>query len=375
MIVKLLLGVVLFAGSLLGGLAATGRLNHDGTANIPVLSGFFPPPPVDPKAKDGKAGEAGHGAEGQPPAVDEHGAPVDAHATPAGETQPVDASHGAEGTPETGAQDPTKPKPPNKKKVGKSVVEPEKEAAAGGHGGGHGEAPAEGHGAEDPHAKPDEHAADPHAKPDDHAADDHAKQAPKGGRSPDGDFTNLEHSLHNTGSQYKPGDLFRFAGLPAGVTPEQINEAWQKVQGLLADVDRRKTVLEEREKVVQELHEETGRRQAALATERVQLEQMQRELDAKIEKFKEQVKLVRNDEVAALKKNAQTLASFEATKTAELIESMWKSDKGQDEVLKTLEFMDKDSVNEILKVMPNAMIQDVLKKRMRVSKESAAPAK
>ncbi len=361
MIVKLLIGVVLFAGSLLGGLAATGRLNHEGTANIPVLSGLFPPPPVDPNAEAGKEGD-----EGAHPATDAHGAPVDANATPAGESKPAatDATHGAEHATDPNAQDPNKPKKPNPKKVGQSVVDGEKEEAGGG---GHGAAPADAHGA-DPHAKTDAHATAPPA------ADSHGK-APKAGRSPEGDFTGLEHSLHNTGSQYKPGDMFRFTGLPAGVTAEQINEAWQKVQGLMADVDRRKVALDLREQQLQELHEETGRRQAALATERVQLEQMQRELDAKIEKFKDQVKMVRNDEVAALKKNAQTLGSFEASKAAELIETMWKSDKGQDEVLKTFEFMDKDAVNEILKVMPNPMIQDVMKKRMRVSREPAAPAK
>jgi hypothetical protein len=248
------------------------------------------------------------------------------------------------------------------------VVEPEKEETGGG---GHGAAPAEGHGAEDPHAKDDAH-----GKADGHAATDgHAKPDPKAGRSPEGDFNTLSNSLHNAGSQYKPGDLFRFAGMPAGVTPEQINEMWQKVQSLLTDIDRRKVALDLREQQLQELHEETGRRQAALATERVQLEQMQRELDAKIEKFKEQVKLVRNDEVAALKRNAQTLATFEPQKAAELVENYWKNEKGQDEVLRTFEFMDKDAVNEIIKLLPNAMIQDVMKKRMRVSKEPAAPNK
>ena len=40
-IIKVVIGLALFAGSLVGGLAATGRLNHEGTANIPVLSSFF----------------------------------------------------------------------------------------------------------------------------------------------------------------------------------------------------------------------------------------------------------------------------------------------------------------------------------------------
>nr|MCU0867746.1 hypothetical protein [Planctomycetota bacterium] len=103
--------------------------------------------------------------------------------------------------------------------------------------------------------------------------------------------------------------------------------------------------------------------------------QMQRQLDAKIQKFQEQVKLVRNDEAAALKRNAQTMASFEPAKAAEIIEDMWKTEKGQDEVLKLFEFMDKDAVNGILAVLPGPMTQDLLKKRLRVSKEPAATGK
>ena len=41
-VAKVTVGVGLFVGSLFGGLALTGRLNHEGTANIPVLSSFFP---------------------------------------------------------------------------------------------------------------------------------------------------------------------------------------------------------------------------------------------------------------------------------------------------------------------------------------------
>ncbi len=366
LIVKLVLGVVLFAGSLVGGLAATGRLNHVGTANIPLLGSFFPAPPEGEEgAKDGEkaAGEHGDAAKpegeaGKPDA--EHGAATDAHATPSGESKPAaaDASHDA-------TQDPKAEQAPRKQKTGRSLVEPEKKADDG-HGGG--EAPAAGHG-EDPHAK------GAHAK---QAKDEHAKppaKNDKGHGTPEGDFDHLQNSLANGKSQYAPGELFRFSGLPAGITPEQINEAWQRVQGLVADIERRKVAQDLREQELRELNDDISKRQAALGKERNEVEQMQRELDAKIQRFQDQVKLVRNDEVAALKRNAQTLASFEPEKAAELIESQWKNDKGQDEVLKLLEFMDKDAVNEILKALPTPMTQDVMKKRMRVSKESTTPGK
>ena len=39
-------------------------------------------------------------------------------------------------------------------------------------------------------------------------------------------------------------------------------------------------------------------------------------------------------------------------------------------MLKLLEFMDKDAMNEILKALPTPMVQDLLKKRLRISKEA-----
>lgn len=363
LVVKLVLGIVLFAGSLVGGLAATGRLNHEGTANIPVLSSFFPPPPPPPEG-EAATGEAGAevGKTG-----DAHGAPQDAAATPAGETQPADASHDA--------QDPQGQPGPRKQKTGRSLVEPEGKPAAGGHGepaAGHGEAPKDEHG-KDPHAK-DEPAKDAHAD----AKDAHGKtggKPEKGHGTPEGDFQHLESSLANGKAQYTPGELFRFQGLPAGVTPEQINEAWQRVQGLMAEIERKKLVLDQQEQQLRELSEDISRRQSALKKEANEIEQMHRQLDAKIARFQEQVKMVRTDEVAALKRNATTIASWERAKAAELLEQQWKSDKGQDEVLKLLEFMDKDAANEILDAMPLPMAGDIMKKRQRVSKEPAAPAK
>ena len=42
---------------------------------------------------------------------------------------------------------------------------------------------------------------------------------------------------------------------------------------------------------------------------------------------------------------------------------------GQDEILRVLEFMDKDAVNEILAELPNNVVQEILEKRMQISKE------
>jgi uncharacterized protein YoaH (UPF0181 family) len=286
----------------------------------------------------------------------------------------ADAGHGEPGQePGTGGQE---PQDPPVQRSGRSVVNPEKPAeAAGGHGGDHGneakgdhgEKKAGDHGAA---GSSDHGAKDPHAEP---AAADAAHQDPHG--SPDGDFQQLDKSLAHTSSQYRPGALFRFDGMPANLTPEQINEAWQRVQGLMAEIERRRTALDLREKELQEQHHDVSRRQADLGLLQARLDEMQRAIDAKILKFQDQVKLVRNDEVAALKRNAQTLAAFEPVRAAEIVQEQWKTEKGQDEVLRLLEFMEKDAVNEILKTLPMPLAQDVMNKRLRVSKEPAAPAK
>ena len=334
LLVKAALAVILFAGSLVGGLAATGRLDHEGTANIPLLRSFFPPPPAT-GTEPGSVGDAGASVA------------LDASSTPAGDAGPADAN----------AQGPGDG--PRRRKTGRSLFG-EDEAAGG----------ADAEAAAGEAAAPQGIGEDPAPAPRPAAA----RPEPARG-TPEADFAQLQGSLAGTRSPYAPGALFRFDGLPAGLTPEQVNEAWQRVQGLTAEIERRKHALDLQEQQLREINEDISRRQAALGKERVEIEQMHRDLDAKIERFREQVKLVRTDEVAALKRNAQTLASFEPAKAAELLEAQWKTEKGQDEVLKLLEFMDKDAVNSILDALPKELTNDLLKKRLRVSKEATAPGK
>jgi hypothetical protein len=320
-------GVVLFGGTLVGGLAATGRLNPEGVANIPVLNALFPAP------------ETPEGAPGENPA----------HAAPAGETAPQ--SHDvAQADAETVVRS----------KVGRSLHEPEPRGADA-HGGGHGEGDGGEQGGHDTQKGTRALAAG--------AGTSGARNAEQAVMT---DMQHFARGMKDPKSPYTPGAYFTFEGMPAGLTTEQINEAWQRVQGELSDIDRRKTALELREQELQELADDVARRQKELGAERNKIEQLHRLLDTRIQKFQDQVKLVRNDEVAALKRNAQTLASFESTKAAELIEDQWKSERGQDEVLKVLEFMERNRLNEILAVLPNPLVQDLLKKRMRVTKESAA---
>jgi len=334
-------GVGLFAGSLVGGLWLTGRLNHEGTANIPLLSSFFPAPAAP--ATGAAATEGG------------------ALPAPSGET--ADAAHQgqpgqAQDASTKGAQEPDAPR---RSKIGKSIVVDEKP------GSGHGVEPAAATGEQ--HGEPEPEPGEVPASGD--APPTFAPAGTSGAHAAEQDFVAIERSLAtDRKSKYAPGGFFVFEGMPAGLSPEQINDAWQRVQGVLTDIERRKTVLDLREQELQELADDIGRRQREVGRERENLDLAGRQLDEKIAKFQEQVKLVRNDEVAALRRNAETLASFEPSKAAELVGEQWKTEKGQDEVLKTFEFMDKDAVNQIVQMLPNAEIQDVLKKRLRVSKEA-----
>jgi hypothetical protein len=378
-VIKVVVGLLLFAGSLVGGLAATGRLNHDGVANIPGLNMLFPAPPepAEDAAKDGDGAKEGDGAK----------AGDGAKPAPAGKAG--DAAHHAAGNEtaattsgDAGTDAAAKPR---RKKIGRSLNEPE--APKDAHGGGHGEADAHGG---DAHPAADAHGAagDAHGKEGDgHAKADagHGKAgtaAAKSGAAPakpvhaaQRDLQRFADDLAAAGGPYAPGNLYRFDGLPAGVTADQINESWQRVQAQIAELDRRKAVLDQQEQQMREIGEDVSRRQAALGKERVEVEQMQRQLDARIQKFQQTVTLVRADEAAALKRNAQTLTSFEPAKAAELLEAQWKTERGQEEALKLMEFMDKDALNEILAAMPAATTADVLKKRLRVTREAAAPGK
>jgi hypothetical protein len=359
-VINLVVGLVLFAGALIGGLAATGRLNHEGTANIPLLGSFFPEPqkPVEPEA----------GAE----AADAHGTPAAAAADgvhAGGEATPQDASATPEG------QSPQGEEKPRRSKTGRSVVEPEKSDKPA-EGGGHGEAPAGGSG-EEPAAGHGEQPAGEHG---DASAAKTAEEHGKGGEhAAVKDFAELQDQLANDRkNKYAPGGYFTFQGMPAGLTPEQINDAWNRVQGLLADIDKRKQALDLREQDLQLLADDIDRRLRVLAEQRLALETKMRQLDDRIAKFQEQVKLVRNDEVAALKNNAKTMETFDASLAADLIAEQWRTEKGQEEVLKMLSFMNKEKESEILQLLPKPVVQDLMNKRLRVSREatpSATPGK
>lgn len=353
-LVHALVGTLLFVGALVGGLWATGRLNHEGTANIPLLGSLFPAPAPT---------EAEHAT-----GTDEHGVGAAPATLQGGHATLADAA--------AGGNEPQGDEPPRRQKVGLSVEKPEAKPAEGGHGGGHADAGGGDHGGGKEAAGKD-------------AGHGGSKESADGGKgksrtnvpgesassAAERDFAQRRELLAgDRRNKYTPGGYFTFEGMPAGLSPEQINEAWQRVQGVLADLDQRKAVLDQREKDLQILADDIDLRRRKVAEKLLEIENEGKKLDARIAKFQEQVKLVRVDEVAALKRNAQTYASFEPSRTAELVGELWRTEKGQEEVLKTFEFLDKEAVNRILEALPNTTVQDVLRKRLRISREQAPAA-
>ena len=330
MVTKVMVGVGLFVGSLFGGLALTGRLNHEGTANIPVLSSFFPV--AQGAADSATATESARAGEDD----DQQGPSTSASLRPT---------------------------------MGVSLREPEPASAAS-HG-------------EDPHAQ-DQHGEATHGHDDasdearptgvaDGDLDRSASMSPEEASARAlADFRRIEAAQGKTG--YKPGVLFHFEGMPAGVSPEQLNEAWARVQAAQKQVDQRKVAVDLREQELVELADDISRRQKDLSKLQLAIEQMQKRLDDKIARFRNTVILVKDEEVAKLKENAETLASFESSKAAELVQQQWSSELGQREILRIFRFMEKESVNEVLAELPNPMVQDILQKRMQVSREAKPDA-
>ena len=327
LVINVIAGVGLFAGSVVGTLAATGRLNHEGVANIPVLKSLI-------SASADASGEAGEEA---------------------------DHSKGA-----AGAQD-LSGMPDALLRVKTSDPASSEEAKDDGHGNaGHGD---EGGDEGDTLAvyvpDPTLVQAQPQQEPDTDAGRRHAAEQ---------DLHDLEQDLEQAGksSRYTPGGYFRFEGLPAGVTAEELNDLWRRAQKTTADLDRRAKALDEKEQYLNGIAKDIDRRYGELSKQQEALSLLEAELDARIEEFSQQVNVILKEEEKGLREYAKTMESLEPSKVAELIQEEWKLESGQKHVIKWLEFMQSEAANSVIEKLPNTLIHDVLKKRMQLGRQSAS---
>jgi hypothetical protein len=329
-------GALLFTGSAVGILAVQGRLNHEGTRGIPVLSSFFPAPP------DADA-NAGNGTDDAIPSTDGD----KAHA-------PTDAP----GIHSAGLGRETEPLPrrlenlasPTGEKGGDASTAKSTETAA---------TPAVNDGAP---ANSDEPTAD-------------ANRKPSNGPS-DPQWERQREDIMGQG-QYRRGRYFQFPTLESGLSVDQINQmlAEAREEKRLAaqeraELQKRKSDLDARELDIQDRYEQVLAKLQQVDRERAKLEQ-------EIKDAQGTVTMIRQSELPRLKASARDLEALDPAKAAALIAKWWETQDSQLLALRLLTVMSEDVRTAILNAMPTAQSREVIEKRFRtfVEPKAAAPGR
>lgn len=323
-------GSGLFVATVFGMLGVQGRLNHEGTKGIPLVSALFPAPPEDPSTDD-----AAHGADqptdGPTPRTDK---PGDSSAPP---LTKFGAQHDGLGN---------EARLPIRK--GKSVRGENDEP-----GGDQASAPARENGAGA--APPSPGKPDGEAKPLAPPATEWQRQA---------------EALLGQG-KYRPGALFSFPTLDSGITAAELDESLRKAKDALARVERKQAALDALEAELQARQRDIEDRQSAISAQMIRVNQEREKLDRRILEFESQVLLVKRDDLKGLKEYARTLASFEPEKASAYVLEEWKTPEGQSRIIKVLAVMSPDSADRILAQMENGTVKDVLTMRLKVIAEPA----
>ena len=299
-------GIGLFSATIVGVLAATGRLNHEGTQGIPVIAGFFHAP-EEVSETEGTAADESETAHPQEPIL--------------GKEEPLAVN-----------TDPLQEKPLSQ--------------AVG-------------------HAPEPEESMESVRQPQ----DDEMSQHPRDGETlEDTEHRHIMEELYGQrGNQ--GGRLFGFPPVESRVTADEINEAWRLAKLALADAKRRATVLDEMESLLAVREQDLHDREGALATKMKEIEGQQRMLDTRITQFHQDVNMIRDSELANLKSVGESLASLEPETAGLLIQDWWKTDDGQGRAVKVLAVMDKDAANAIIAALPIQQVKALLEQRLKLSRE------
>lgn len=343
-----MLGATLFLGTVVGLLAAQGRLNHAGTRGIPVLASFFPPPPELPQTPSGDANSP------------------DAGGYPAPNAEPS-LSAGPNQDPRAERSSGLGKEENLPYRVGPSVLTPQPAAGGGGQG-----APAGGSGADASLAGgPGTPAA---------GATGMAQGEPHGGlgdaAKPDvnPDWAAKIDSVFAQG-QYRPGRLWRFPQIETGVGVEELNQILLRARQQQLDLDRDRSAVQKQQAELEARERDVADRQDAVLEKLRDIEQLRAKLQAEIDEFHNTVLLIRQDEVAGLQSVAKTLAAVEAKSAASVIKKWWETDDGQTKALKIWTVMEPDAANAILAELDIEMIRQVLEQRLKVAREQAKAKK
>jgi hypothetical protein len=315
-------GTALFAGTVVGLLGVQGRLNHDGTRGIPVLSMFFPAPPEEHASADKTYAE---------PAAAAHAAP----------------GHDAGGAPpRIGVQHQglgNEDKLPFRRGRSAFATEP----PAGEHGGTE-------HGAKAPEASAG------HEPP---AAPAHAETGKL--EPPKEEFQRQVESLLGQ-EKYRPGAYFTFPRLEGDLSVDQLNQYLRAARTALDDVEARRKAVDAADAELAARQRDIEDRERAIADQMVRVDAERRKLDERIKAFEDQVVLVRRDEIAGLRQYAQTLASFEPRRAMQHVVDAWQSEEGRERILKVLAVMEPDAADAILAQVEVPKLKDLLVERLKV---------
>lgn len=353
-----IVGVTLFLGTVIGLLAAQGRLNHAGTRGIPVLSSFFASPPPG-SAADGKG--------------DDHHGPGGAASVP--------AAPQVEPAPAAGAR-PTDAPAQRSQGLGREEPMPYRQAAPlfkgpAPTGGGAQDGPAAGRG--EPVAK--EHTGDGAPANSDHgaviAADQeagHGKAATAAQPEVSSEWKAKVESVLGQG-QYRPGRLWSFPQIETGIGVDELNQILLRARQQQVDLDRDRAAVQKQQAELEARERDVTDRQDAVLEKLRDVEQLRAKLQAEIDEFHNTVLLIRQDEVSGLQSVAKTLAAVEPKSAAAVIKKWWETDEGQTRALKIWTVMEPDPANAILAELDVEMIRQVLEKRLKVAREQSKAKK
>lgn len=295
-LIMVVAGIGLFSVTVIGMLAATGRLDYEGTKGIPIIHGLFSPAEKNTAGPDEGDDGSQDGQQGESPELRD---------------DPLQERRGRALGGLMGSQQ-----------------EPETDRGS----------PAQ-------------------------SGDD-----PRKGETPDeAQHRQRMEALLGKG-EFRDKGLFDFQAIPAGLDVQAINDMWRRAKAALEETEQREAALDEAEKLLAIREQDLHDREEALATKMKEVEAAQRQLDAKIVQFNDEVKLVRPDDEAALKATARTLSSMDAEMAAGVVQEWWMTEEGQDRALKVLSVMANDSLDSIVAALPVQLQRDFLEKRLLLIK-------
>lgn len=307
-------GVGLFTATVVGLLGMQGRLNYEGTRGLPLISGFFSAPE---KSAEEPAVDAATGEDGAPPA-DKPEEKVDLLGSGSGvkiteRSVSFDDTAKEEGG-AAEAETPGSPRPAGETEA----VQPQEPA-------------------------------DLIPKP-----------------SPREEWMQQEQS-----SRGKAGQFFQFPQMETSLTVDEINEIYRYAKQAQDAADKRLDALDEREKKLEQRERDVQDRGKALTGQILEIQRMERELQDKVEEFEAKVLLVSKSKEQDLKPYADSLATFEPDKAAEIVRNMWETESGRLRISMVLKIMDPDVSNAILSEMEVTEIKEILDNLLKVHREKA----